>query len=76
MVQVLPMNSGRVYVGLLGMNKTTKAGVLAVLGVPTQNVIPAFTATVSYATAEFNLADIFIDVEVGNEGVIVSCIVA
>jgi hypothetical protein len=82
MVEALAGNTGKIYIGLTGMNKTTfnaaansNAGVLAVLAVPTANTIPTFSATISYAPAPFNIADLFIDSDNANEGVLITAIV-
>jgi hypothetical protein len=68
MVQTLPTNTGKIYVGLAGMNKTTLAQVLAILAVPTVNTIPAYSATLSYAPGGLNAADLYIDADNGGEG--------
>ncbi len=75
LVQTIESNTGRVF--LYDRAGGTKAmGVLAVLAIPTANSIPAFNATVSSTVASFDLSNIWIDVEVGGEGVYVSFVQA
>lgn len=76
LVEALSTNTGAVYIGSASLNRTTLAGVYAILPPPTTNSYPNFSATVTYAAAAFNLAEIYIDVDVSNEGALVSNIVA
>lgn len=76
MVEVLAANTGKVYVGIQTMNRTTLAGVFAVLAAPTTNILPTFTATVSFSAASFNMADIWLDVDNSGEGALVSIVIA
>lgn len=74
MVEALPANTGKIYVGFVGLNKGTLANVLAIIPVPTVNLIPSFSSTIAYAPGGFNLADIYIDADVNGEGALVSAI--
>ena len=76
LVEALPTNTGKVWIGLVNMNKasSTKLGILAVLAIPTANVIPGFSMTISYAPGGFNAADVYLDPDVNGEGAIVSYI--
>jgi len=75
LVQVLSTNLGKIYIGQRGMNKTTLAGVFAVLAVPTANILQSFSATLSYAPNDFTASGIYIDADNSGEGVIASVIV-
>jgi len=76
-VEALPTNGGKVYV-MRGNNAFvvgTYANVAAVIAIPTVNIIPSFQAGFSASANPFNLADYYIDVELSNEGVIVTALV-
>ncbi len=51
---------------------STGVGVLAILAIPTENILPSFSATITYAPAGLNLADLWIDSDVNGEGCQVS----
>jgi hypothetical protein len=55
-------------------HRTTLSGVFAVIPAPSANVLPSFSATVTYAPAAFNLSDVWMDVDTGGEGALVSCV--
>ena len=74
LVEALSTNTGDVYVGTSTMNRTTLAGVYAIIPPPTANLYLSFTATVSYAPAAFNLNEVYLDVETTGEGALVSCV--
>lgn len=76
LIEVLPTNTGRIYVGLAGMNKTTFVGVLAILAVPTANLLPTFSAAITIAPNGLHMEDLWIDAEVNGEGIIFSGIEA
>lgn len=79
--QALPGNTGYVYIGLKGMNKTTKAGVLAIIAVPT-GTDPACTALPAVNIASpggapnmVNPNDLYIDADQNDDGALISIIV-
>ncbi len=74
-VQALSANVGKVYIGTLGMNKSTLAGVLAVLPIPTANLVPTLSVSVAQAANGLNLSDLWFDADTSGEGVLVSCLV-
>jgi len=74
LVEVLPTNTGKVYVGDKNLNKSTLAGVFAILAIPTTNLLPSFSATLSYAPDAFDAGDIFLDVDVSGEGAVCSVV--
>lgn len=72
MFQVNPANTDAIYIGFAGMNKTTLAGVIAVLGVPTVNFIPTFSVALSIAPNGLALEAYYIDADVAAEGCLVT----
>ncbi len=52
----------------------TRVGVVGILAIPTDNLLPSFSATVTYAPVGLNLNDYWIDADVDGEGCIVSVI--
>lgn len=72
--EAVSSNTGNVYIGGPSLNRATLADVFCVLPIPTTNLLPSFSATVSYAAAAFNLADIYLDTDVAGEGVLVSAV--
>ena len=76
MVEVLPSNSNKIYIGSSTMVRSTLAGVYAILPPPTTNVLSNFSVTVTYAPAAINLNEIFLDVDANGEGALVSAVKA
>lgn len=76
MIEVDASNTGKIYVGNSAMNKTTLAGVYAVLPVPGTNTIPTFSTTISYAINPLNLDDVWIDADTNGEGALVAAMIA
>lgn len=75
-VQALAANTGKVYIGIAGLNKSTLANVLIVLPVPTANLLPAFSVSITAAANALSLSDLWIDVDNNGDGVLLSGIVA
>lgn len=75
LVAALAANTGKVYIGVAGMNKATLAGVLMVLPVPTTNLIPTFSVSVTAAANALSLTDLWIDVDNSNDGVLISGVI-
>jgi hypothetical protein len=75
-IQALSTNTGKIYVGLAGLNKSTLVGVLCVLPIPTANLIPTFSVSLTAAANALALDDLLIDADVNGEGVTVSGVVA
>ena len=70
-LQPLPTNTGLIYVGVGGMNKTTFVGVLAVLGKPpATGPMPTWTVTNGRATNGVGVTEVFIDADNSGEGVV------
>lgn len=76
MVQALKANVGVAYVGTSAMNRAASTGLFAQLAIPTTNTIPSFTAALTIAPNAINLSDLWIDVDQGGDGVIVSVLIA
>jgi hypothetical protein len=75
-IQALSTNAGKIYVGVAGLNKTTLAGVLVVLPVPTVNLIPTFSVSVTEGANALSLSDLWIDADNSGEGVTISGVIA
>lgn len=76
MFQALSTNGGKIYIGHSNMNKTTLAGVIAVLPTPTSSILPVFSMSIAYSPLGFNAADYWIDVDTSGDGVLVSALQA
>lgn len=72
MFQALPTNTGNVYIGIAGMNKTTLANVAAVLPIPTANFLPAFSTSLTIAPNALVLTEFWIDADNATDGVLVT----
>ena len=75
MFEVLPGNTGKVYIGTSEMNKTTLANCFAWLGVPTDTQSPTFSAALTIAPNGLRVNDYFIDADVADDGVLVTILV-
>jgi hypothetical protein len=69
--EALPTNVGRVYVGRSGLNRTTLAGVFAMLPVPTTNVLPTFSTALTLAPNGLAAHDFYIDADNAGDGVLI-----
>ena len=76
MIQALPANVGKVYLGTATMNRAQVTGLFAVLAIPTSNVIQSFSAAITQAPASIQLKDLYLDADNGNDGAIVTVLVA
>lgn len=72
MFQALPTNTGKVYIGVADMNKSTYANVAAVLPIPTTNFLPTFSTSITIAPMALTLLEFWIDADVADEGVLVT----
>lgn len=52
----------------------TRVGVVAILAVPTSNILPSFSATITYAPSGLNLENYWVDADNDGEGCVVSAI--
>jgi len=76
MIQVLPTNTGKIYVGTQAMSKATFANMIAILAIPTSNSIPTFSAALTLAPNAVHLHDLYIDADNAQDGVIISYLIA
>lgn len=68
-------NAGRVYIGLVGMNKTTGVGVLGSIPAPvsaTTGPFQSWAASMPTPAAGLNAADFYVDADTNNDSVIVA----
>ena len=73
LVEVLPGNTGKVYIGdSPGMNVALMEHVLVWLPPPTANTAPSYNVTISSAPNALSVQDRYLDVETDGEGVLVS----
>lgn len=72
MFEVRPENTGNVYIGRVGFNKTTRVGCYAILAVPTANFLPTFSVAITLAPNALTLDGFYIDVDDAGDGVIVT----
>ena len=76
LIQALPGNTGRVYIGLPTLNKTTCVGCYAILPAPAGAALPSFSTALTLAPNAINVADFWIDVDAGGDGVIITALIA
>lgn len=72
LVQALPDNAGRVYVGNVSMNRVARTNLFGILAVPTTNSLPTFSAALTLSPNAIHLNDIYIDVDQNGDGCIIS----
>jgi hypothetical protein len=75
LAQVLPGNKGNVYIGVAGMDRTSLAGVVAILPIPTVNLLATFSASISYAVAGLQADEIWVDADQSGDGVVAGVVV-
>lgn len=72
MIEAWPTNTGKIWVGYYGtMDKSTGVDLLAIIAIPTVNIIGSFSATLPTEYNAFELSDLAIDADIANDGVIV-----
>lgn len=74
LLQAKPGNVGLTFVGTSNMVKATYVGVNAVIGIPTDTVIPSVHASVPAANNAIDASKVWVDANTSGEGVIVSII--
>jgi hypothetical protein len=75
MFEAAPGNTGKVYIGWQTLDRSTFAGVMAILAVPTTNFLPTFSAAVTIAPNGLNVNEFWIDADNSNEGAIVTLLI-
>lgn len=73
--QAWHLNVGKIYIGLAGMNTGSGAGVSAVLAIPTDNSIPAYSISLTLSPAGVDLSKLWIDAASGGDGVLLTLLV-
>lgn len=68
-------NTGLVYIGKAGLDRTTGAGVGAVLPTPTANAIGAFGASNHLSPAGVDLTTFYLDADVANDGAVLTLLI-
>lgn len=76
LVEAKSTNTGAIYIGSASMNKSTGAGVYAVLPPPTLNIYPSFSSNIVEAAAGFNMNEVYLDADVNGEKALVSFVLA
>jgi hypothetical protein len=76
LIQALPSNTGKVWIGTVGLTKATYARVLSILPVPTVNLLPTLSVSVAQAANGLTLNTLRFDADNANDGVLVSVLVA
>ena len=72
-IQALPTNTGKVFVGdRQTMNKTTMVGVLAIIPTPTANLLGSVTSALAAGANAIPIDNLWLDVDTGAEGVLMS----
>lgn len=72
MVQVVPGNLGKIYVGKIGMDKATLSKVWAILMPPAQSFLPTFSVSVTIAPNGLAMEDFYMDADNPGEGALVT----
>jgi hypothetical protein len=73
MIEPLPTNQGKIYIGGSDMVVGTGVGVRAYLPIPHANVVSAYSpGRGEHGQMSYNLADLYIDSEFNDEGVYIA----
>ncbi len=76
LIQALPTNTGKVFIGRVGMVKSTYEGVDSILPVPTVNLLPTLSVSVAQAANGLTLDTLRFDADIATDGVLISVLVA
>lgn len=73
-VQAAQGNTGRIFVGVKGMNKSTLVGVLYIIGAPASATAtpPSFSNSNAVQMNGFDLQNLYLDADNGGEGATVA----
>lgn len=75
LIEAWPTNIGAIYIGNSStMNKTTGAGIVAILAAPSSTFIPSFSATIAYASGGIDVDNFWIDAASNGDAVVVSSV--
>lgn len=75
LMEALPTNAGRVWIGTSQLNVVARIGVFSYLAVPTLNFAPSFSAALTLSPGGIQLRDLYVDAEQANDGVIITILV-
>lgn len=75
LVQALPTNGGNIYIGDSELDAATLAHCFAILGVPTANFLPTFSAALTITPNGLMASDFYLDADVNGEGALVTILV-
>ena len=75
MIQALPSNTGKIYIGNVELDSTTLVGCFAILAEPTANTLPTFSAALTIAPNGLEMETFWIDADVSDDGVLVTVLV-
>lgn len=75
LIQALPDNTGRIYIGPSTVVGASRSNVRAILAIPTDQFIPSYSASLTLAPNAMNLNDFYIDADDADDGVIVSFLI-
>lgn len=76
LIQALPDNVGRVYIGASDMSRAARTGLYGMLATPTANILPTFAAALTISPNALKFTDFYIDADNANDGVIVCVLIA
>lgn len=74
-VEALPGNVGKVYLGDATLVRATKVGCFIVLPIPTNNFIPTFSCSIVAGANPLRIDTLRVDADNANDGVLVTAIV-
>ena len=75
LLQALHDNTGRIYIGLSTLNRTTRANCAAVLAAPSGAAIPSFGISNPLSPAGVDLAALYLDADTNGEGILLTMLV-
>jgi hypothetical protein len=76
LIQALPTNTGRVYIGKSTLLRATFVDCYAILPAPAGAALPSFSTALTLAPNAVNVADFWVDVDQPGDGVIVTALIA
>jgi len=71
--QAKPDNTGVMYIGLAGMDRTTGAQVIGFLGTPVSESAPSLLISMPDVSGGLNVADFYVDADDNGDVAVVSC---
>ncbi len=68
-------NVGRIYILRTGGDKSTGVGLLAVLAIPTANIIPSCSLTLTIAVADLDVSQFYLDADSAGDKCLISALI-